>query len=71
MSELTQKLRETVEQEEEISRAKAALDKLYELINCGDKRIELSSAKEVLSILGPPADTDSRDTKLEVEIKIV
>ena len=29
MSELTQKLRETVEQEEEISRAKAALDKLY------------------------------------------
>ena len=42
-----------------------------ELINCGDKRIELSSAKEVLSILGPPADTDSRDTKLEVEIKIV
>lgn len=58
---------------DEISRAYAALDKLYELLRCGDKRVELSSAKEILSLLGIPDDAAQNDRidKLEVEIKII
>ena len=67
------KLRETVEPPPSESRAGAALDKLCQLVNCGDKRIELSSAKEVLSLLGLPENLADKNEpgKLEVEIKIV
>ena len=46
---------------------------MYELLGCGDKRIELSAAKEILSLLGVPdsVSEDSKITKLDVEIKIV
>ena len=68
-----ERLCETVEQKKTESRSGNALDKLCELVNCGDKRIELSSAKEVLSLLGLPEYLDSHNepAKLEVEIKIV
>lgn len=67
------KLCSTQEQDDEIGKAYAALDKLYELLSCGDKRVELSSAKEILSLLGIPDDAadNGRVDKLEVEIKIV
>lgn len=74
MSEnLQKKLCETVEQTAQESRAGNALDKLCELVNCGDKRIELSSAKEVLNLLGLPENLEDKNEsgKLEVEIKIV
>lgn len=50
-----------------------ALRKLAELVNCGDKRIELSSAKELLTLLGLPENSPQRPApeKLEVEIKIL
>lgn len=68
-----EKLCETREQGDEIGQAYAALDKMYELLGCGDKRIELSAAKEILSLLGVPdsVSEDSKITKLDVEIKIV
>ncbi|HIV85426.1 MAG TPA: hypothetical protein H9900_01295 [Candidatus Monoglobus merdigallinarum] len=54
------------------TRSEAALDKLCELVGCGDKRIELSSAKEVLSLLGLPEISQSEQSeRLEVEIKVV
>ncbi len=67
------KLCETVEQGDEENWAMEALAKLRELVSCGDKRIELSSAKEVLSLLGVPETLleDKEVTKLEVEIKVI
>ncbi len=67
------KLTETVPQKPDENRSEKALSKLCELVECGDKRIELSSAKEVLSLLGlPEAIADKTEGgKLEVEIKIV
>lgn len=58
---------------DEINRAYAALDKMYELLECGESRIELSSAKEILNLLGVPEGIsgDCADAKLEVEIKVV
>lgn len=58
---------------DEVDRAYAALDKMYELLKCGDKRIELSSAKEILNLLGVPEEIsgESATNKLEVEIKVI
>lgn len=64
---------ETVRQDDTIGKAYAALDKIYDLLSCGDKRIELSAAKEILGLLGVPenAGEEAQADKLEVEIKIV
>ena len=66
-------LRETVPQKPGENRSEKALSKLCELVECGDKRIELSSAKEVLGLLGLPETIADKveGGKLEVEIKIV
>lgn len=50
---------------------KQASDKLRELLCCGNERVELAAAKELLA----RADTEqeqeeSREVKVEVEIKI-
>lgn len=68
-----EKICEVRERGDEIGRAYAALDKMYELLGCGDNRIELSAAKEILNLLGVPDDVseESKVTGLEVEIKIV
>ncbi len=73
MDEQIQKICETKEQGDEIGQAYAALDKMYELLRCGESRIELSAAKEILSLLGVPDSIkeESNITKLDVEIKIV
>lgn len=67
------KLCETRKQGGEIGQAYAALNKMYELLGSGDKRIELSAAKEILNLLGVPdsVSDESKITKLDVEIKIV
>ena len=46
---------------------------MYELLSSGDKRIELSAAKEILNLLGVPdsVSEESKITKLDVEIKII
>ena len=68
-----EKLAETVPQKPGENRSEKALSKLCELVECGDKRIELSSAKEVLGLLGLPETIADKveGGKLEVEIKIV
>lgn len=69
----TEKLCKTQSQDDEIGKAYAALDKMYELLSCGEKRIELSAAKEILGLLGVPDSSaeEARANKLEVEIKII
>ena len=53
-------------------RSNRALCKMCELLSCGDGRIELSAAKEILNLLGPPENViDDGGVKLEVNIKIV
>ena len=71
--ERTQKLCTAEPQGDEIAKAYKALGKLHELLSCGDKRIELSAAKEILSLLGVPEELseEGKVSKLEVEIKIV
>lgn len=71
--EQMKKLCEASEHEGTIGKAYAALDKMYELLGCGDNRIELSAAKEILSLLGIPDDVieESKVNGLEVEIKII
>ena len=58
--------------EENLSRAAT---KLEELLSCGNERVELSAAKEILSIAEAQANLKSKEAegniKLEVEIKIV
>ncbi len=51
-----------------------ATDKLEKLLNCGNERVELSAAKEILSIAEAQAAKEKKDDEkitLEVEIKIV
>lgn len=64
---------ETFGQEDTIGKAYAALNKIYDLLSCGDKRIELSAAKEILGLIGVPenAGDEAQADKLEVEIRIV
>ena len=62
-----------IKQSEEVNRAMEALNKIQELLCCGDKRIELSAAKEILGQLGMPGELGGENeiTKLEVEIKVI
>lgn len=50
-----------------------AIDKLYDLLSCGDKRIELSAAKEILGLMGVPdgVSEDSRVSEIEVTINLI
>ena len=56
-----------------IKQSEEALNKIQELLCCGDKRIELSAAKEILGQLGMPGELGGENeiTKLEVEIKVI
>lgn len=48
-----------------------ARQKLTELLSCGNERVELAAAKELLSVLEKEEDNTDNDIKLEVTIKIV
>ena len=43
-------------------------NKLTELLNCGNERVELAAAKELMGFAGKPEESD---IKLEVTIKVV
>lgn len=61
-----------LKQDDVNDRSNRALCKMCELLSCGDGRIELSAAKEILNLLGPPENViDDGGVKLEVNIKIV
>lgn len=51
-----------------------AVAKLEELLHCGNERVELSAAKELLALKEAEAEKDEvrqRDTPFTVEIRIV
>ena len=54
----------------EINLSKEARQKMTELLSCGNERVELAAAKEIVSLFDKKADY-SGDVKLEVTIKIV
>ena len=47
-----------------------ARQKMTELLSCGNERVELAAAKEIVSLFDKQTE-DSGDVKLEVTIKIV
>lgn len=47
-----------------------ARQKMTELLSCGNERVELAAAKEIVSLFNKKTE-DSGDVKLEVTIKIV
>lgn len=47
-----------------------ARQKMTELLSCGNERVELAAAKEIVSLFNKSAENDN-DIKLEVTIKIV
>lgn len=51
--------------------SKDARDKMEELLNCGNERVELAAAKEIMSAVSKTAEEDRSDIHLEVTIKVV
>lgn len=47
-----------------------AKQKMTELLSCGNERVELAAAKEIVSLFDKKTE-DSGDVRLEVTIKIV
>lgn len=45
--------------------------KMSELLRCGNERVELAAAKEIISAYSKEAEAESDDVRLEVVIKIV
>ena len=45
--------------------------KMSELLTCGNERVELAAAKELLSAFGKNSELNSNDIHLEVTIKII
>lgn len=48
-----------------------ARQKLEQLLNCGNERVELAAAKELISLLGKDEENEDSDIQLEVVIRIV
>ena len=48
-----------------------AWEKLSGLLTCGNERVELAAAKELISILDKDTQDSDKDVNLEVTIKIV
>ena len=51
--------------------SKEAHKKINELLNCGNERVELAAAKELLSAYSKETDSDNSDIHLEVTIKVI
>lgn len=51
--------------------SKEAHKKINELLNCGNERVELAAAKELLSAYSKESDSDNSDIHLEVTIKVI
>lgn len=50
--------------------SKEARQKMTELLSCGNERVELAAAKEIVSLFDKKTE-DTGDVRLEVTIKIV
>ena len=51
--------------------SKKAHKKINELLNCGNERVELAAAKELLSAYSKESDSDNSNIHLEVTIKVI
>ena len=51
--------------------SKEAHKKINELLNCGNERVELAAAKELLSAYSKESDSDNSNIHLEVTIKVI
>ena len=47
-----------------------AQNKLTELLTCGNERVELAAAKELMAIYGKATEEDDREISLDVNITI-
>ncbi len=47
-----------------------AQDKLNELLKCGNERVELAAAKEIMTMYGKQSESDDKEVRLEVNIVI-
>ncbi len=57
-----------------IEKAREAIDKLQELLNCGNERVEFSAAKEILSFLDKQetlSEAENTGSGLDVTIKVI
>lgn len=55
---------------DQAAKAKEAAEKLHELLHCGNERVELAAAKELLSLI-EKEKSDEVPAGLDVRIKVV
>ena len=51
--------------------SKDVQEKMEQLLNCGNERVELAAAKEIMSALSKTVEEDKSDIHLEVTIKVI
>lgn len=51
--------------------SKEARRKMSELLRCGNERVELAAAKEIISAYSKEAEAERDDVRLEVVIRVV
>ncbi len=56
---------------EDKSLSKDVQEKMEQLLNCGNERVELAAAKEIMSALSKNNEEDKSDIHLEVTIKVI
>lgn len=59
---------------ENIEKAREAIDKLQQLLNCGNERVEFSAAKEILSFLDKQnslSENTETDGELNITIQVI
>ncbi len=62
------KIKAQAEQEKQIAEI---MDKLHNLLHCGNERVELAAAKELLNLAESEALKQKEDIKFDVNIKVV
>ena len=64
-------MRKTKAQAEQEKQIAEIMDKLYNLLHCGNERVELAAAKELLNLAESEALKQKEDIKFDVNIKVV
>lgn len=64
-------MRKTKAQTEQERQIAEIMDKLHHLLHCGNERVELAAAKELLNLAESEALKEKDNIKLDVNIKVV
>lgn len=64
-------MRKTKAQAEQEKQIAEIMDKLHSLLHCGNERVELAAAKELLNLAESEALKQKEDIKFDVNIKVV